>query len=248
MKGLIVGLANDKSLAWGCAEALKSAGHEIAVTYQNEKAKPHVAPLAQALGADIFAPLDVMDDAQMNALFAEIKSRWGRLDFLLHSIAFAPKEDLHGRVVDSSAAGFSLAVNVSCHSLIRLARQAEPLMPTGGSILTMSYYGSEKVVPGYGIMGPVKAALEATVRYLAVELGQTRIRVNALSAGPVATRAASGLAHFDELMARSAAAAPLHQLVTIEQVGETASYLLTQATAVTGQTIFVDGGYNVTAA
>lgn len=208
VKGLVVGLANDRSLAWGCAQALHAQGAELAVTYQNEKARPHVAPLAAALGADIVMPLDVTVDAEMDALFAALAGRWGRLDFLLHSIAFAPKADLHGRVVDSSAAGFATAMDVSCHSLVRLARRAEPLMADGGSILTMSFYGSEKVVPGYGIMGPVKAALEATVRYLAAELGPRHVRVNALSTGPVQTRAASGLAHFDTLMAQAAATAP----------------------------------------
>lgn len=245
VKGLVVGLANDRSLAWGCAQALHAQGAELAVTYQNEKARPHVAPLAAALGADIVMPLDVTVDAEMDALFAALAGRWGRLDFLLHSIAFAPKADLHGRVVDSSAAGFATAMDVSCHSLVRLARRAEPLMADGGSILTMSFYGSEKVVPGYGIMGPVKAALEATVRYLAAELGPRHVRVNALSTGPVQTRAASGLAHFDTLMAQAAATAPLHRLVTIEQVGEAAAFLLSgRARFITGQTIYVDSGYN----
>lgn len=245
MKGLVVGLANDRSLAWGCAQALKAQGAEIAVTYQNEKARPYVAPLADALGAGLVAPLDVTVEAEMDALFSAITGRWGRLDFLLHSIAFAPKADLHGRVVDSSGTGFATAMDVSCHSLIRLARRAEPLMAEGGSILTMSFYGSEKVVSGYGIMGPVKAALEATVRYLAAELGPRHIRVNALSTGPVQTRAASGLAHFDALMEKAAAAAPLHRLVTVEQVGEAAAFLLSgRARFITGQTIYVDSGYN----
>lgn len=182
---------------------------------------------------------------QMEALFTEIAARWGRLDFLLHSVAFAPKQDLHGRVVDSSVEGFTKAMDVSCHSLIRLARFAEPLMAEGGSILTMSFYGSEKVVPGYGLMGPVKAALEASVRYLADELGPTGIRVNALSTGPVRTRAASGLSHLDELIRLAAEKAPLHQLVTIEQIGHMAAFLLgPKARFVTGQTIYVDSGYN----
>lgn len=244
-RGLVVGLANDRSLAWGCAQALRAQGAELAVTYQNEKAQPHVAPLATALGATILMPLDVTDEAQMAAVFDELGARWGRIDFLLHSIAFAPKADLHGRVIDSSAAGFAIAMDISCHSLVRLARLAEPLMADGGSILTMSFYGSEKVVPGYGIMGPVKAALEATVRYLAAEMGPRRIRVNALSTGPVQTRAASGLAHFDALMAQAAATAPLHRLVTIEQVGKAAAFLLSdRARFITAQTIYVDSGYN----
>lgn len=246
MKGLIVGLANDQSLAWGCAVALKALGADIAVTYQNDKAKPHVEPLADELGAPIFLPLDICRPEQMDDVFKAIEARWGRLDFLLHSIAFAPKADLQGRVVDSSPEGFSIAMDISCHSLIRLARRAEPLMPDGGAILTMSFYGSEKVVPGYGIMGPVKAALESTVRYLAVELGGKAIRVNALSTGPVKTRAASGLSHFDDLLVRAADETPLKQLVTIEQVGEAASFLLSdKARFVTGQTIYVDAGYNI---
>lgn len=245
LRGLIVGMANDQSLAWGCAEALRSEGAELAITYQGDKARPHVEPLARALEAPIFAPLDVTEPEQMEALFAEIAARWGRLDFLLHSIAFAPKQDLHGRVVDSSVEGFTKAMDVSCHSLIRLARYAEPLMAQGGSILTMSFYGSEKVVPGYGLMGPVKAALESSVRYLADELGPAGIRVNALSTGPVRTRAASGLSHLDELIRLSAEKAPLHQLVTIEQIGHMAAFLLgPKARFVTGQTIYVDSGYN----
>jgi enoyl-[acyl-carrier protein] reductase I len=245
LRGLIVGMANDQSLAWGCAEALRADGAELAVTFQGNKARPHVEPLAQALGAPIFLPLDVTAPEQMEALFTEIAARWGRLDFLLHSVAFAPKQDLHGRVVDSSVEGFTKAMDVSCHSLIRLARFAEPLMAEGGSILTMSFYGSEKVVPGYGLMGPVKAALEASVRYLADELGPTGIRVNALSTGPVRTRAASGLSHLDELIRLAAEKAPLHQLVTIEQIGHMAAFLLgPKARFVTGQTIYVDSGYN----
>ncbi|WP_395394443.1 enoyl-ACP reductase FabI [Novosphingobium sp. BL-8A] len=246
MRGLIVGMANDQSLAWGCAAALRADGAELAVTYQNDKARRFVEPLAQELEAPIFAPLDVTDPAQVEALFAEIAARWGGLDFLLHSIAFAPRQDLHGRVVDSSVEGFCTAMDVSCHSLIRLARHAEPLMKEGGSILTMSFYGSEKVVPGYGLMGPVKAALEASVRYLAEELGPQGIRVNALSTGPVRTRAASGLSHLDELIRLASDKAPLHQLVTIEQVGHMAAFLLgPKARFVTGQTVYVDSGYNV---
>ncbi len=245
MRGLIVGMANDQSLAWGCAEALRADGAELAITYQNDKARRFVEPLAQELDAPIFLPLDVTDPAQVEALFAEIAERWGELDFLLHSIAFAPREDLHGRVVESSVEGFCMAMDVSCHSLIRLARHAEPLMRKGGSILTMSFYGSEKVVPGYGIMGPVKAALESSVRYLADELGEQGIRVNALSTGPVRTRAASGLSHLDELIRLASDKAPLHQLVTIEQVGHMAAFLLgPKARFVTGQTIYVDSGYN----
>lgn len=245
-RGLVVGVANDQSIAWGCAEAFRKDGAEVALTYLNEKAKPHVGPLAERLNAPIFAPLDITDDAQLEALFATIREKWGKLDFVLHSIAFAPKADLQGRVVDCSREGFSAAMDISCHSFIRLARMAEPLMTDGGSILTMSYYGAEKVVTNYNMMGPVKAALEASVRYLAAELGLKRIRVNGLSPGPIKTRAASGLGDFDALMAKAAENAPLHQLVTIDQVGEAAAFLVSdKAKQITGQIIYVDNGYNV---
>lgn len=246
MKGLIVGLANDQSLAWGCATALRAMGADLAITYLNDRARPHVEPLAQAIGAEIICPLDVTIPEQIDQLFDTITDRWGQLDFLLHSIAFAPQADLHGRVVECSAAGFATAMDVSCHSLIRLANRARPLMQTGGSILTMSFYGSEKVVPGYGIMGPVKAALESSMRYLAADLGPEGIRVNALSTGPVRTRAASGLSHFDALMEKAADEAPLHQLVTLDQVGHVAAFLLSdKARFITGQTIYIDSGYNI---
>lgn len=245
-KGLVVGVANDASIAWGCARAFRAHGAELAVTYLNDKAKPHVQPLAEQLEAPIFLPLDVTKPEQQDALFAEIAQRWGRLDFLLHSIAFAPKEDLHGRVVDTSVEGFCMAMDISCHSLMRLSRAAEPLMTDGGSILTMSYYGAEKVVTHYNLMGPVKAALEASVKYLSAELGKGGIRVNALSTGPVKTRAASGLTDFDQLMEAAAAKAPLHQLVTLEQIGEMAAFLASgNARQITGQTLYIDAGYNV---
>lgn len=194
-QGLVTGIANEHSIAFGCAKAFRVFGAEdLAVTYPSEKAKPHVAPLACDLGAGIFHPLDVRDDAQMDALFEEIAIRWGRLDFLVHSIAFAPRDDLHGRVTDCSRDGFLAAMDISCHSLLRLARRAEPLMTEGGAIFAMSYLGAERVVENYGLMGPVKAALEASVRALAVELAEKGIRVHAISPGPVPTRAASGLA------------------------------------------------------
>ncbi|MBS0459850.1 MAG: enoyl-ACP reductase FabI, partial [Proteobacteria bacterium] len=187
-KGLVVGVANDKSIAWGCARALRDAGAELALTWFNDKARPHVEPLAQQLQAPITLPLDVEQAGQMEAVFAAIAQRWGQLDFVLHSIAFAPKSDLHGRVVDSSREGFARAMDISCHSFARMAHLAEPLMPQGGSLMTMSYVGAEEVTPGYGLMGPVKAALEASTRYLAAELGPKGIRVNAISPGPLATR------------------------------------------------------------
>jgi enoyl-[acyl-carrier protein] reductase I len=245
-KGLVVGIANDASIAWGCAEAFRRHGAELAVTYLNEKAKPYVQPLAERLEATLCMKLDVTQPKEQDALFSAIESRWGKLDFLLHSIAFAPKADLQGRVVDSSSAGFTQAMDISCHSLMRLAKAAEPLMKDGGAILTMSFYGAEKVVTHYNLMGPVKAALEASVKYLSAELGRQHIRVNALSTGPIKTRAASGLTDFDRLMEDAAGKAPLHQLVTLEQVGEMASFLTSDhAQQVTGQTIYVDAGYNV---
>ncbi|TVQ34373.1 MAG: enoyl-[acyl-carrier-protein] reductase FabI [Wenzhouxiangella sp.] len=245
-KGLVVGIANDQSIAWGCARVFREQGAELAITYQNDKAEPHVRPLAERLQAPIIMPLDVRDEQQHEALFNAIQERWGRLDFVVHSIAFAPKNDLHGRVTDSSLQGFLLAMDVSCHSLIRLVRSAEPLMKDGGAVLAMSYYGAQRVVTNYNIMGPVKAALEAVVRYQAVELGGAGIRVNALSPGPVKTRAASGLKDFDELMRKAAEKAPLHQLLTAEQIGETAAFLVSdRATSLSGQVIHIDGGYNI---
>ena len=245
MKGLVVGLANDQSIAWGCVQAFHALRAEQAITYLNDKTRGYIAPLVAAVNTPIFLPLDVTQPAQMDALFDAIAARWGKLDFLLHSIAFAPKQDLQGRLLDSSARGFAEAMDISCHSLIRLAQRAEPLMREGGSILTMSYYGAEKVVDHYNLMGPVKAALECAVRYLAKELGPQGIRVNALSPGPVKTRAASGLSHFDALMEKAAQTAPLHQLVSIEQIGKAAAFLVSNdAKHITGQTLYIDNGYN----
>ncbi len=245
MKGLIVGLANDQSIAWGCAKAFRAQGADLAVTWLNEKTKAFIEPLAQEVSAPIFLPLDVTSEGQMDAVFAEIAARWGRLDFILHSIAFAPKDDLQGRITDCSVEGFKTAMDISCHSLIRLAKRAEPLMQDGGSILTMSYYGAEKAIENYNLMGPVKAALESSVRYLARDLGEKNIRINALSPGPVKTRAASGLSHFDKLMEKAASLAPIRSLVSIEQIGEAAAFLVSdKAKNITGQTIYVDNGYN----
>ncbi|AGH53192.1 TPA: enoyl-ACP reductase FabI [Legionella pneumophila subsp. pneumophila] len=245
-KGLIIGIANEHSIAWGCAKVLYEANCELAITYQNEKAKSYVQSLAEQVSASIFMPLDVTDKAQFDALFQRIKESWSHLDFVIHAIAFAPKADLQGRVVDCSKEGFMVAMDVSCHSLIRLAKAAEPLMVNGGSIMTMSYYGAEKVVKNYNLMGPVKAALETSVRYLAMELGSKKIRVNAISPGPISTRAASGLADFDKLMEKAANEAPLHQLVTIEAIGEMAAFLVSdKAVSITGQILYVDAGYNI---
>ncbi|WP_211097143.1 enoyl-ACP reductase FabI [Aliishimia ponticola] len=247
-RGLVVGIANDHSIAAGCAKAFREAGAELAVTYVNEKSKPYVAPVATEVDAPIFMPLDVEIDGQMEAVFDTVRSQWGQLDFVLHSIAFCPKDDLHGPVSQCSKEGFAKAMDISVHSLIRLTRLAVPLMPEGGSILTMSYYGAEKVVDHYNIMGPVKSALQGTVRYLAAELGPKHIRVNALSPGPVQTRAGSGIAHFDALIDEARRRAPVHSLVTIEDIGHVAAGLVSDLSAkVTGDTTYVDGGYHVMA-
>ena len=247
-KALIVGVANENSIAWGCAEAMHRAGAEIAMTYLNERAKPHVEGLAQRIAAPIFLPLEVRDAAQVEAVFAAVEQRWGRLDVLVHSIAFAPKEALQGRVVDCPREGFLAAMDVSCWSFIDLARRAEPLMTDGGTMLTMSYLGANEVVENYGIMGPVKAALESAVRYVATELGPKGIRVHALSPGPLATRAASGIRDFDELMARVATRAPARRLVTIEEVGAASVFLASDyGAAMTGETLYIDGGFHILA-
>ena len=245
-KGLVVGIANEDSIAWGCARAFRAAGAELAVTWLNEKARPYVEPLAEQLQAPIQLPLDVEQDGQMEAVFDALGTRWGRLDFVLHSIAFAPAADLHGRVADSSREGFARAMDISCHSLARMARLAEPLMQEGGSLLTMSYLGAEEVIDNYGLMGPVKAALESSVRYLATELGPQGIRVNAVSPGPLATRAASGIQHFDQLLADAAERAPLRRLVSIEDVGALCTFMASDASrSMTGSTLYVDAGFHI---
>lgn len=246
MKVLVVGVANDQSIAYGCAKAFREQGADLAVTFLNEKAEPHVRPLAEELGAEIVAPLDVRDLEQQDALFREITEKWGRLDTLLHSIAFSKKEDLHGRVVDCSAEGFGLAMDISVHSFLRLIRGAEPLMPQGGTCMTVSFMGAQKVVENYGVMGPVKAALEAATRYAAAEMGPRGISVHALSPGPLKTRAASGIAEFDELLNDAAERAPTHQLATIDDVGAYAAFLASrEAFNVTGGIHFIDGGYSI---
>jgi enoyl-[acyl-carrier protein] reductase I len=245
-KGLVTGIANDQSIAWGCAKAFRFLGADLAVTYLGEKAKPHVEPLARELEAEILAPLDLRQEGQLEALFAEIGQRWGRLDFLLHSIAFAPREDLHGRVVDCSRDGFLQAMDISCWSFIRMAKLAEPLMDQGGALFCMTYYGSQVVVEHYNMMGPVKAALESATRYMAAELGPAGIRVHAISPGPLKTRAASGIAEFDELLDRAQAKAPMQRLVSIDDVGLATAYLATDAAKLlTGQTLYIDGGYSI---
>ncbi|MEP9352175.1 enoyl-ACP reductase FabI [Xanthobacter sp. KR7-65] len=245
-KALVVGVANDQSIAWGCAKAFRDQGADVAITYLNAKAEPHVRPLAEALGASLILPLDVSVPGQLEAVFAEIGARWGRLDTLLHSIAFCPKEDLHGRVIDCSADGFAKAMDVSVHSFLRMIHLAEPLMGAGGTCMTVSFYGAEKVVENYNIMGPVKSALESVVRYAAAELGEKRISVHALSPGPLKTRAASGIGHFDELLNAAAERAPTHLLASIEDVGAFAAFLASREAAnVTGGVHQIDGGYSI---
>jgi enoyl-[acyl-carrier protein] reductase I len=247
-KVLVVGVANDQSIAYGCAKAFRTAGAELAITWLNEKARPHVEPLAREVGAAITAPLDVAVPGQLEAVFDLIRTRWGKLDSLVHSIAFAPKEDLQGGLLDCSAAGFAKAMDVSCHSFIRMAKLAAPLMKDGGTMFAMSYYGANRVVPNYNVMGPVKAALEAACRYLAYELGPSGIRVHAISPGPLKTRAASGLKNFELLLNEAAQKAPLGELVDIMDVGFSCAYLATPfARRITGGTVYVDGGTNIVA-
>jgi enoyl-[acyl-carrier protein] reductase I len=242
-RGLIVGVSNENSIAFGCAAKLRGFGAELALTYLNEKAKPYVQPLAEQIEASLLLPLDVEKPGQMESVFERIATEWGQLDFVIHSIAFAPRKDLHGRVVDCSLEGFLQAMHVSCYSFIEMARLAEPLMKQGGALLTMSYYGADKVVNNYNVMGPVKSALQATTRYLAAELGDKNIRVYAVSPGPLKTRAASGIADFDELIDAAVQRSPAHRLVDIAEVGRVAAFLVGgAASGMTGDTIYVDAG------
>jgi enoyl-[acyl-carrier protein] reductase I len=242
-RGLVIGVANADSIAYGCAVKLRAFGADVALTYLNEKAKQYVAPLAQKIDAAMLLPLDVTQAGQMQAVFDRIRAEWGRLDFVIHSIAFAPREDLHGRVVDCSQAGFLQAMQVSCHSFLEMARLAEPLMTEGGTLITMSYYGADKVVNNYNLMGPVKAALEATVRYLAKELGPKHIRVFAVSPGPLRTRASSGIAHFDELIDMAVKRSPGQRLVEIAEIGRVVAFLAGPASSgMTGDVVYIDGG------
>ncbi|HEX6828445.1 MAG TPA: enoyl-ACP reductase FabI [Burkholderiales bacterium] len=245
-KALVVGVANEYSIAWGCAKAFRELEADLAVTYLNEKAKPHVQPLAEQLQAPIFLPLDVSQPGQLEAVFDAIREKWGRLDILVHSIAFAPREDLQGGLLDCSASGFAKAMDISCHSFVRMAKLAAPLMSDGGTLFAMSYHGAQKVVPNYNVMGPVKAALEASCRYLAYELGPKGIRVHAISPGPLKTRAASGLKDFDLLLNEAVSRAPVGELVDIMDVGFACAYLATPfARRLTGETLYVDGGVNI---
>ena len=246
-KGLVIGIANDQSIAYGCARAFKFIGaDDLAITYLNDKAKPHVQPLAEEVEASIFMPMNAQVEGEMEAVFEEIEKRWGKLDFALHSIAFAPLADLHGRIVDCSREGFLQAMEISCYSFIRMAHLAEPLMKDGGTLFTMSYYGADKVIENYNIMGPVKSALESVARYMAWELGRKGIRVHAISPGPLDTRAASGIKDFDELLDRAANEAPAGRLVGIDDVGMACAGLATDAAKLlTGDTIYIDGGLHI---
>ena len=245
-RALVIGVANDQSIAWGVAQALHRAGAELAITYLNEKAEPHVRPLAESVDASIIMGLDVTKDEHEEPLFEEIMRVWGGLDILVHSIAFAPGTDLRGRVIDSSASGFATAMDISVHSFIRLARRAEPLMTNGGACLATSFYGAEKVVESYNLMGPVKAALEAATRELAAELGPRNITVNALSPGPMATRAASGISNFDDLMNEAISRSPMRRLATIDDVGAAAAFLSSDiARKITGSVLHVDAGRHI---
>jgi enoyl-[acyl-carrier protein] reductase I len=247
-KALVIGVANDSSIAYGCAKAFRELGADVAITYLNDKAKPHVEPLARELEASLFLPLDVAVPGALERVFEEVAAKWGKLDILVHSIAFAPKEDLQGGLLNCSAEGFAKAMDVSCHSFVRMAKLAAPLMTDGGTMFAMSYHGAAKVVPTYSVMGPVKAALEACCRYLAYELGGQGIRVHAISPGPLKTRAASGLKDFDLLLTEVEQRAPIGELVDIMDVGFTCAYLATPyARRLSGETLYVDGGVNIMA-
>jgi enoyl-[acyl-carrier protein] reductase I len=247
-KALVIGVANKHSIAYGCAKAFHEVGADLAITYLNDKARPFVEPLAKELEAELFLPLDVSKEGELEAVIDAVAKRWGRLDILVHSVAFAPKEDLQGGLLECSAKGFGIAMDVSCHSFVRMARLAAPLMKDGGTMFAMSYHGANKVVPTYSVMGPVKAALEACCRYLAYELGDKGIRVHAISPGPLKTRAASGLKDFDLLLSEAEQRAPLGELVDIMDVGFTCAFLATSfARRLSGETLYVDGGVNIMA-
>jgi enoyl-[acyl-carrier protein] reductase I len=247
-KALVVGIADEHSIAYGCASAFHELGAELAITYLSEKAKAYVEPLARKLEAPIFMPLDVSRPGELEAVFERVAKHWGSLDILVHSIAWAPKDDLQGGLLNCSAEGFSRAMDISCHSFIRMAKLAAPLMSDGGSLFAMSYHGAQKVVPNYNVMGPIKAALEAACRYLAFELGPKGIRVHPISPGPLKTRAASGLRDFDLMLNEAVGKAPVGELVDIMDVGFACAYLATPyARRITGGTVYVDGGVNIMA-
>lgn len=245
-KALVTGIANDQSIAWGCAKAFDALGAELAITYRDEKTKRFVDPLLSEIKPAIYMPMNVEQPGELEGVFGAVEKKWGKLDIVLHSIAFAPKQDLQGRVVDCSKDGFLKAMELSCWSFIRMAKLAEPLMKDGGTLFTMTYYGSQLVVENYNIMGPVKAALECATRYVAAELGPKGIRAHAISPGPLKTRAASGISDFDELLKKAESKAPTHSLVSIDDVGLAVAFLaLDGARLMTGDTIYVDGGYHI---
>lgn len=245
-RGLIMGVANNRSIAWGIAKACADHGAELAFTYQGEALQKRVVPLAESVGSDVILPCDVTDTASIDALFETLTAKWGKLDFFVHAIAYSNKEELTGRYVDTSLDNFTASMAISCYSFVALCQRAEKMMTEGGSIVTLTYYGSEKVIPHYNVMGVAKAALEASVRYLAVDLGRNNIRVNAVSAGPIKTLAASGIGDFRYILKWNELNAPLKRTVTIEEVGNTALYLLSDlSSGVTGEVHHVDAGYHV---
>lgn len=245
-RGLIMGVANNRSLAWGIASTVRAAGAELALTYQGDALKKRVEPLAAELNAHVVGHCDVTDPATMDAVFREVERIWGGLDFLVHAIAFSDKDELTGRYIDTTEPNFSKTMLISCYSLTAVAQRAEKLMSSGGSLLTLTYYGAEKVMPHYNVMGVAKAALEASLRYLAVDLGPKNIRVNAISAGPIKTLAASGIGDFRYILKWNELNAPLRRTVTIEDVGRSALFLLSDlAGGVTGEIVHVDAGYHV---
>ncbi|MGI1663245.1 enoyl-ACP reductase FabI [Palleronia sp. KMU-117] len=245
-RGLIMGLANDKSIAWGIAKAVAAQGAELAFSYQGEQLKKRVDPLAAELGSDIVLPCDVGDEASIDALFSELKARWGKLDFLVHAIGFSDKNELRGRYVDTSRANFTMSMDISVYSFTAVVQRAEKMMPDGGSCLTLTYYGAEKVMPHYNVMGVAKAALEASVRYMAEDLGRQGIRVNAISAGTIKTLAASGIGDFRYILKWNEYNSPLRRNVSIDDVGGSALYLLSDlSSGVTGEVVHVDSGYHV---
>jgi enoyl-[acyl-carrier protein] reductase I len=245
-RGLVMGVANNRSIAWGIAKAARDAGAELAFTFQGEALEKRVRPLAADLGAHVVGHCDVTDSASIDAVFAEVQRLWGQIDFVVHCIAFSDKDELTGRYVDTSEANFNRSLNISCYSFTAVAQRAEKLMTQGGSLLTLSYYGAEKWMPHYNVMGVAKAALEASVRYLAADLGEKNIRVNAISAGPIKTLAASGIGDFRYILKWNEYNAPLRRTVTIEEVGETAAFLLSDMSkGMTGEILHVDAGYHV---
>ncbi|WP_122073799.1 enoyl-ACP reductase FabI [Pseudophaeobacter sp. EL27] len=245
-RGLIMGLANDKSIAWGIAKACADAGAELAFSYQGDALKKRVVPLAEQLGSDIVLPCDVSDEASMDALFASLKEKWGELDFVVHAIGFSDKNELRGRYVDTSRENFQMTMDISVYSFTAIAKRAEKMMSEGGSMLTLTYYGAEQVMPHYNVMGVAKAALEASVKYLAEDLGKDGIRVNAISAGPIKTLAASGIGDFRYIMKWNEYNSPLRRNVTTDDVGKSALYLLSDlSSGVTGENLHVDAGYHV---